>query len=282
MQNRNYAVGMYEKAVPSSLPWTGKLAAAKTAGYDFVEMSIDETEEKLSRLDMSAAERMYFLNVTQVTGMPVRSICLSGHRKYPLGSSDCDTERKSLVIMEKAVRLAADLGIRIIMLPGYDVYYEQSDSDTKRRFEINLAKCVDMAARESILLGFETMETPFMDTVRKAVQYVGLINSPYLAVYPDLGNITNSSCLYGSDAADDLQYGSGHILAVHVKETLPGKYREVPFGTGHVDFDRLLRTCWSLRVRRYVTELWYTGNDDWQLKINEACAMVRNILDKLE
>jgi len=29
---------------------------------------------------------------------------------------------------------------------------------------------------------------------------------------------------------------SGHIAAMHLKETLPGKFREIPYGTGHVDF----------------------------------------------
>ena len=34
-------------------------------------------------------------------------------------------------IMEKAIQLAEDLGIRIIQLAGYDVYYEESSFETK-------------------------------------------------------------------------------------------------------------------------------------------------------
>ena len=44
-------------------------------------------------------------------------------------------------------------------------------------------------------LGFETMETPFMDTVEKSMEYVNKINSPYLGVYPDIGNLKNASLL---------------------------------------------------------------------------------------
>ena len=51
-------------------------------------------------------------------------MCLSGHRKYPLGSHDKEIQKKSLEIMKKAIDFAADLGIRIIQLAGYDVYYE--------------------------------------------------------------------------------------------------------------------------------------------------------------
>ena len=49
---KEYALGLYEKAMPKELSWKEKLLAAKEAGYDFVEISIDETEEKLARLDM--------------------------------------------------------------------------------------------------------------------------------------------------------------------------------------------------------------------------------------
>ena len=50
---RPYTLGLYEKSMPSQLGWKEKLEAAKGAGFDFVEISIDETEEKLGRLDMS-------------------------------------------------------------------------------------------------------------------------------------------------------------------------------------------------------------------------------------
>ena len=53
-----YTLGLYEKSMPSSLSWREKLLAAKEASYDFVEISIDESEEKLERLDMSKQERL--------------------------------------------------------------------------------------------------------------------------------------------------------------------------------------------------------------------------------
>ena len=39
------------------------------------------------------------------------------------------------------------------------------------------------------MLGFETMETPFMDTVEKAMAYVKDVDQAYLGVYPDIGNL---------------------------------------------------------------------------------------------
>ena len=50
---KKYSLGLYEKAMPGTLDWKEKLEAAKEAGYDFVEISIDATEEKIARLDMT-------------------------------------------------------------------------------------------------------------------------------------------------------------------------------------------------------------------------------------
>ena len=79
-------------------------------------------------------------------------------------------KRQGMEIMEKAIQLADDLGIRVIQLAGYDVYYEESTPETVKRFGENLKKCEQMAARSGIVLGFETMETEFMNTVEKAMK----------------------------------------------------------------------------------------------------------------
>ena len=277
-----YTLGLYEKAMPKELTWREKLTAAKEAGYDYVEISIDETDEKLARLDMSREERTELVSLMAEIGVPIRTMCLSGHRKYPLGSNDPEVCARGMEIMEKAIALAEDLGVRIIQLAGYDVYYEESSEETKQRFEENLKKSVLMAARAGVLLGFETMETEFMNTVEKAMKYVNIVDSTYLNVYPDSGNITNAAVSYGTDVLEDLRSGKGHLVALHLKETVPGKFREIPFGTGHVNFKDMIHTAWELGIRKYVTEFWYTGNPEWKKDLDFARTMMGNLLDQEE
>ena len=272
---KKYLLGLYEKSMPGTLSWTEKLLAAKRAGFDYVEMSIDETEAKLARLEMRAEELTELRAAMLSTGLPIRSICLSGHRKFPLGCPDPDKQKRSLEIMEKAIALAAALGVRTIQLAGYDVYYEKGTERTRQDFVHNLRKCAEMAAEEGILLGFETMETAFMDNVKKAMHYVQAVDSPYLGVYPDAGNITNAALLYHEDVLADMETGRGHLVAVHLKEALLGKYREIPFGTGHVDFDKIVRKSWELGVRRYVAEFWYKEGSDWQQELQKANDFMR-------
>lgn len=276
---RQYSLGLYEKAMPAELTWKEKLEAAKAAGYDFVEISVDETDAKLSRLEWTKEERLELVKTMYEVGVPIRTMCLSGHRKYPLGSETPEIRERGMEIMEKAIQLADDLGIRIIQLAGYDVYYETSTPETVRLFGENLKKAERMAAKAGIVLGFETMETEFMNTVGKAMKYVDMVNSSYLGVYPDVGNITNAAVLYGTDVLEDIRSGKGHLDAVHLKETVPGVFREVPFGTGHVDFPAVIRETWNAGVRRYVTEFWYTGNPEWKKDLDFAVNMMRPLLD---
>lgn len=277
-----YSIGLYEKAMPNDLSWKEKLVCAKECGYDFVEISIDETDEKLARLDWSKEERLALVTAMYEVGIPIRSMCLSGHRKYPFGASDPAVRARSMEIMEKAILLADDLGIRIIQLAGYDVYYEEGTDESRRLFAENLKKATLMAAAKGIVMGFETMETEFMNTTEKSMKYVDLVGNPYLGVYPDSGNLTNAALTYGTTVTGDLETGRGHIFALHLKETTPGVFREVPFLTGHVDFDTVIEKAWSLGIRRFVTEMWYVGQDNWKDDIRFAVNAMSQILDKQE
>lgn len=273
---KKFEIGLYEKSMPNSLTFKEKLLCAKECGFDFLEVSIDETDEKLSRLDMDKNDRLTLINDMYEVGIYIRTMCLSGHRKYPLGSNDEKVREKSLNIMQKAINLADDLGIRIIQLAGYDVYYEDSTDKSKKYFEENLRKCVEMASEKGIILAFETMETEFMNTVEKAMYYVNKIDSPYLQVYPDCGNVTNACVMYNSDVLNDFESGIGHIAAVHLKETIPGKFREIPFGTGHVDFKSVIKKSLDLGVRKFVAEFWYCGEENWKETIKD----VRSFMDR--
>lgn len=279
---KTYTLGLYEKSMPAELSWKEKLEAAKSAGFDFLEMSIDETEEKLERLEMTEKERLELIKLTKDAGIPIGTMCLSGHRKYPLGSHDPEVKKKSMEIMSKAIELASDLGIRIIQLAGYDVYYEESDEETRRYFTDNLKKAAEMAASAGVVLAFETMETGFMNTVEKAMKYVKQVSSVYLNVYPDIGNITNAAFTNGTDVLEDLKLGSGRLAAMHLKETKPGIFREVPYGEGHVDFKKAIETAWKLGVRIYVAEFWYTGSPSWKEDLVAANLKMSGILREQE
>lgn len=110
-------------------------------------MSLDETDARLARLDWSPEQRLALVKAVAETGVRVPSMCLSAHRRFPLGSEDDAVRHQGLEIMRKAIRLAQDVGIRVIQLAGYDVYYQQANDETRRRFRDGLKQSVEMASR---------------------------------------------------------------------------------------------------------------------------------------
>ena len=162
---KKYSLGLYEKAMPGTLNWKEKLETAKEAGYDFVEISIDATEEKIARLDMTKEERFEIIKAMYEVGIPIRTMCVSALTKYSLGNNKEEYCKRGMEILEKSLQLADDLGIRVVMIPGYDVYYEPSTLETKKRFPKNLKKASELAEKAGVQLGLETMENEFMNTV---------------------------------------------------------------------------------------------------------------------
>lgn len=270
----NNVLAVYEKAMPDALDWQEKLSSATQAGFDALEISIDESDGRLARLDWDKAARKQLAALTRDTGVHINTMCLSGHRKYPMGSADADLRRRSMEIMEKAIEFSYDLGIRIIQLAGYDVYYESSTEDSRAYFAENLEKAVQMAAARGIILGFETMETDFMNTTEKAMKYVDLVGSPYLGVYPDIGNLTNGA----EDTIADLRTGEGHIFAAHLKETVAGVFRNRMFGDGRVDFAANIAELRRQGIGMYTAEFWYLGEPDYRENLCKAHDFLRPYL----
>jgi len=54
---KEYRLGLYEKALPAGMTLPRKLVCAAECGFNWLELSVDETEERLARLEWTAAER---------------------------------------------------------------------------------------------------------------------------------------------------------------------------------------------------------------------------------
>lgn len=270
---RKHKLGIYEKALPKHLTWQDRLSLAKACGFDFVEMSVDETDERLARLDWTKAQRLDLLRAIIETGITVPSMCLSGHRRFPFGSRDEQTRQKAYEIMEKALQLASDVGIRTIQLAGYDVYYEEQDAGTIARFEEGLQWAVERAASMQITLAVEIMDTKFMSSITRWKAWEEKIRSPWFTVYPDVGNLS----AWNDDVAGELALGIDKISAIHLKDTFKvtdtcaGQFRDVPFGEGCVDFVHVFKTLEKLNYRgAFLIEMWTEKAEEPVAEIIEA------------
>lgn len=280
----NY-LGIYEKAMPVSLSIPEKLKYAKQLGFNFIEMSIDESDQRLARLAWSK-DNIHKINETQLyEDIYVQSICLSGHRRYPLGSSDENIRNKALKIMFQAIDLAQKIGVRLIQLAGYDVYYETKSQLTAQNFKESLNVALDYAAKKQVILALEIMDDTFLNSISKYIELKQAVsNHPYLKVYPDVGNL---SAWPQNNVTNELAKGINDTVAIHLKDTLPvtadfkGKFKDVPFGEGEVDFVEVFQTLQRLKYNGpFLIEMWSENLTDPKEVILNAKTFIEKAIVK--
>lgn len=272
---RKNLIGLYEKALPGYLSWTERLSFAKYAGYDFVEISIDETDERIDRLNWTKEEKAELITAVLSNDVPVLTMCLSGNRRFPIGSKDNEIREKGKKLIKDAIRFSVDVGIRIIQLAGYDEYYNESDEITAKNFLDAIMECADYAAQYDVMLAFETMDTDHLDSIKKAMFFVDKVKSPWLNIYPDIGNLSSRKI----DIRSDFYAGQDHIVAIHLKDTRENEFRRVEFGEGIVDFVGFFKILNEIQYKGpFVVEMW---SDDVLDSIPDAKKAKEFLLEKM-
>lgn len=259
--------GIYEKALkPGS--FCDMFRDAVKAGYQAFELSIDTTDERLRRLEWGKEEVAEIWQAAVRNDIRLLTMCLSGHKRFPLGSTDPKIQTVGMKILEKAIELSRRLGIRVIQLSGFDVYdQEERTSETRKRYVENLYQAVRLAERECVMLAIEPVEGNLL-AIRDTMEVVKKIDSLFLQIYPDVANINS----LGINPVEELPYGKGHIAAVHMRDSLPDSYdATIPFGTGFLDFDGVFRKLDEIGFSGpLVVEMWNTERSEYREYIVQA------------
>ena len=269
-------LGLYEKAICFSLEWEAKLELARSSGFSFMELNIDANGDRLPRLyDGSTAAKLR--RASERENFPVETLALSANRGYPLGSEDRAVREKGLEIVKRGIAFAHDAGIRLIHLAGYDEHAGKQNANTERLFYESIHICAREAASRGVILSIETMDTPFMGSISRVMDVVRMVDSPYLQCYADIGNLTAA----GLDPVKEIQTGGKHIVGVHVKDTTPGVYRDIPFGEGTVDFDLCLGALASIGYNGFfVAETWSHDRESFHECLPQISAFLTGKLEK--
>ena len=276
-------LGIYEKALRSgplavsgsrvdAEAWRVFLDQVPRAGFSFLDLSIDESPEREARLDWDAGQCRTVRRAAEAAGTFIGGICLSLHRRIGPGSADPDVRRRAREVMARGLQVCHDLGVPVIQLAGYYCYYEDPNPDAERWYAQLLADAVPTAARLGVVMGIENVDGDDVTSLTKAMEFVDAVDSPYLQLYPDLGNIAEQ----GLDPGVELAAGEGHMVAMHAKDVRPGEPRRVEMGTGVVNWDRsfalLAAQGWSGRL---MIEMW---NDDAPDSLSR-CAAARTFIE---
>ncbi len=253
-----YRLGIYEKALKAQ-PLPLMFADAARAGYDTFEISLDETDARLERLNWSPSQITETRDAASNQGVQLFSACFSGHRKYALGSADKATEKRAMHLMQKGIEFCWKMGIRVLQITGSDVFYEPHTEETEKRYRDNLAAGVEMASQAGVMLAIEPVED-YITSIRKAMQVVHEVNSPWLQVYPDVANLA----AMGFDPVGELELSRGHIVGLHIRDAKPGSSYNISWGSGILDFCAVFKQLRNMNFNcPIIVELWYEQDDDY-------------------
>lgn len=282
--DNSWRLGLYEKAMPDTLSWEEKMQVASDLKFDFIEISVDESEARLQRLDWPDEEIWRLRRLCEQYGMPLHSMCLSAHRRFPFGSADQAVRHEALVIMQKAISMAYKLGIRCIQLAGYDVYYEPQSEKTHLYFIEGMKVAAKMAERAGVMLGVEIMDTPYLNSLSKFEILKKAIPSPWFLAYPDVGNITG----WNYDTCTELKLSSEHIVQIHLKDThkvsdqSQGQFRDLVIGEGEVDFPAIFHTLNEMQYNGpMVVEMW-AQDEHWLRNLRLAKSRLLSMAARTE
>jgi len=109
------------------------------------------------------------------------------------------------------------------------------------------------------MLAIEIMDDPFINSIEKYLAVAKEINSPYLFVYPDTGNVS----AWHNDLYSEFLLGHQAIAALHLKDTYAvteqskGQFRDVPFGKGCVDWEEMFAVLKQTNYQGpFLIEMW--------------------------
>lgn len=249
-------IGIYEKALPQFATWEELLECVRDYGYDFLEMSVDESEDRLARIRWSAADRQAVRRAVENSGVPIRHLCLSAHRRIPFASADPLLRRRAWEILDRALEICGELGIRILQTQGHDVYYEESTPDSWKRYLEGLVLMAEKARSASVMVGLENADAPAVASIEQGLALCDHVANPWFRLYPDIGNLIAQGVPFESQ----LRKALPHAVAVHIKDARLGEFRRVGFGEGTVPFEVAFSVLREAGYRGpLVVEMWNDG-----------------------
>lgn len=267
-------LGIYEKALPHDKNIDDVLHMAAEAGYSLFEISLDK--DRLSRFQWSSKQKMEWIRASLNNGVSIYNMVLSAHRDFPFGSADAAVRKRAMQIMEEAIEFSVDLGIRTIQLAGYyTLEQERTTKDSKKWFMEGVHRSVELASRAGVMLAIENVDRDII-SLGQMKEIIEMVNSPWLKMYPDVGNLAAHHLSEKESIAEMMDY----IVGVHLKDAKQGIFRRVSYGEGIVDFKAVFGVLSEAGYRGYYgLEMWNDNSGKSLEIIKEAKTW---ILDQMQ
>lgn len=166
------------------------LKIIKDTGFEGVELNYTEQMEKNGEKYVKELRDKVLKQ-----GLEIASLLTGGFWNYPLTSDNPEKRKRGEELLLKSIEICSYLGTdALLVVPGvvgtvwaseervrYDIAYERAKESIK--------KAVDLAEKHQVYICVENVWNKFLLSPLEMKRFVEEINSPYVAVYFDVGNI---------------------------------------------------------------------------------------------
>ena len=220
-----------------------KFRCAKDAGFDGVEV-------------MSHLDRAETLKASEITGMPIASVCGALHWQYPVCDPKPEVREQGIAALTVALEDAAAYSTdTVLFVPGRVNETVSYDECWDRTAEA-LKKVIPLAEKLQIKIAIENVWNNFLLSPIEAAIFVDSFKSPMVAFYFDCGNILP----YGFPE-QWIKILNKRIARVHIKEysnriaNTQGKSAgfNVKLTEGDVDWSAVMKTLDDINYDSWTT-----------------------------
>ncbi|MFV0503397.1 MAG: sugar phosphate isomerase/epimerase family protein [Lachnospirales bacterium] len=163
--------------------------SASKNGFSNIELNMSESPSDYLTIGMMGKDYEEILQLAKKYNLEIPSISTSLHWSYPLSSNDKSIREKGKLIVKKMIDSASYLGAKaVLVVPGcttkevsYDVVYNRA----KEAFN----ELKGYGEKKNIIIAMENVWNKFLLSPLECKQLLEEINSPYVKMYFDAGNV---------------------------------------------------------------------------------------------
>lgn len=229
---------------------------AKQAGFDGIELSLNETGE----LGLQTSDKEIRSIQAQLAdaGLGIAGLATGLYWSYSMTSSTADVRTKAIDICKKQLEVASALGVdAILVIPGavgVDFIPGAEVVDYDRAYERALeaiAELVPFAASAGVSIAIENVWNKFLLSPLEMRSFIDEFRSPFVGSYFDVGNV-----LYSGYPEHWIRILSHRIKKVHFKDyrrQAGGLHGFVDLLAGDVKYPAVMKELTLIGYNNYVT-----------------------------
>ena len=226
-----------------------KFQLQRELGYDGMEL-VSPTDLKVDEL----------LAASRETGMPIHGLVNQRHWSdgFRLSEPNPEAREKGRKVLEQCLRDAKAFGgDTVLLVPGRVNGKDETHDHVWKRSIVEIRKVLPLASRLGIRILIENVWNGFCEKPEQLRDYIDEINSPWVGVYFDIGNVRKCG-----PSEDWVRTLGNRFVMLDVKDWSKGNSFKSKIGDGDVNWPEVCKALEEIQFRGWCTAEVTGGKKD--------------------